>query len=220
MRIASPCDLERSGYASLRPRGIVKSEFDVRRWTFGVFCPAPCSVLPALYFRGALRNVIMAIRILVTGGPFDKEYNEHTGQLFFKDTHIGEMLRLGRSRVEVTIRTIMMVDSLEMTDTDRALIVQNCLRPQEDRIVITHGTDTMSETAAAIAHAVTGKTVVLTGAMIPYAFGSSDGLFTLGSALSFVQVLPAGVYIAMNGKCFKWDRVRKNRERGEFEEIT
>ena len=162
----------------------------------------------------------MAIRILVTGSTFDKEYNEQTGQLFFKDTHIAEMLRLGRSRVEATIRTIMMVDSLEMTETDRALIVQNCFRSQEDRIVITHGTDTMTETAAAIARAVTGKTVVLTGAMIPYAFGSSDGLFNLGSALSFVQVLPAGVYIAMNGKCFPWDRVRKNRERGEFEEIT
>ena len=144
----------------------------------------------------------MAIRILVTGGTFDKEYNEHTGELFFKDTHIAEMLRLGRSRVEVTIRTIMMVDSLDMTDTDRALIVQNCLRSEEDRIVITHGTDTMTETAAAIARNVLGKTVVLTGAMIPYAFGSSDGLFNLGSALSFVQVLPAGVYIAMNGQCF------------------
>ena len=162
----------------------------------------------------------MAIRILVAGGTFDKEYNERTGQLFFKDTHIAEMLRLGRSRVEVTIRTIMMVDSLEMTDADRALIVQNCLQSEEDHIVITHGTDTMTETAAAIARGVTGKTVVLTGAMIPYAFGSSDGLFNLGSALSFVQVLPAGVYIAMNGKCFKWDRVRKNRERSEFEEIT
>jgi len=162
----------------------------------------------------------MAIRILVTGGTFDKEYNEHTGELFFKDTHIAEMLRLGRSRVEVTIRTIMMVDSLDMTDTDRALIVQNCLRSEENRIVITHGTDTMTETAAAIARNVLGKTVVLTGAMIPYAFGSSDGLFNLGSALSFVQVLPAGVYIAMNGQCFAWDRVRKNRERGEFEEIT
>ena len=162
----------------------------------------------------------MAIRILVTGGTFDKEYNERTGELFFKDTHIAEMLRLGRSRVEVTIRTIMMVDSLDMTDTDRALIVQNCFRSQEDQIVITHGTDTMTETAAAIARNVLGKTVVLTGAMIPYAFGSSDGLFNLGSALSFVHVLPPGVYIAMNGKCFKWDRVRKNRERGEFEEIT
>ncbi len=161
----------------------------------------------------------MTIRILVTGGTFDKEYNERTGQLFFKDTHMAEMLRLGRSRVEVTIRTVMMIDSLEMTDADRALIVQNCSQSEEDRIVITHGTDTMTETAAALARAVTGKAVVLTGAMIPYAFGSSDGLFNLGSALSFVQVLPAGVYIAMNGKCFPWDRVRKNRERSEFEEI-
>jgi L-asparaginase len=161
----------------------------------------------------------MAIRILVTGGTFDKEYNERTGQLFFKDTHVVEMLRLGRSRVEVTVRTVMMIDSLEMTDPDRALIVQNCLQAEEDRLVITHGTDTMTESAAAIARQVSGKTVVLTGAMVPYAFGSSDGLFNLGSALSFAQVLPAGVYIAMNGKCFSWDRVRKNRERGEFEEI-
>src|ERR1700731_788072 len=161
----------------------------------------------------------MAIRILVTGGTFDKEYNERTGQLFFKDTHIVEMLRLGRSRDEGPICTVMKIDSPEMTDADRALIVQNCLQSEEDRIVITHGTDTMTETAAAVARAVSGKTVVLTGAMIPYAFGSSDGLFNLGSALSFVQVLPPGVYIAMNGKCFPWDRVRKNRERGEFEEI-
>ena len=161
----------------------------------------------------------MAIRILVTGGTFDKEYNERDGTLYFKDTHIGEMLRLGRSRVEVTIRTVMMIDSLEMTAADRALIVQNCLQTDEDRIVVTHGTDTMTETAAELAHAVTGKTIVLTGAMIPYAFGSSDGLFNLGSALSFVQALPPGVYIAMNGKCFPWDRVRKNRERGEFEEM-
>jgi L-asparaginase len=162
----------------------------------------------------------MAIRILVSGGTFDKEYDERTGQLFFKDTHLAEMLRLGRSRVEVTIRTVMMIDSLEMTDADRALLVQNCLRSEEDRIVITHGTDTMTETAAAIAQKVSGKTVVLTGAMIPYAFGSSDGLFNLGSALSFAQLLPAGVYVAMNGKCFPWDRVRKNRDRGEFEEVT
>jgi L-asparaginase len=161
----------------------------------------------------------MAIRILVTGGTFDKEYNERTGQLYFKDTHLAEMLQRGRCRVPVTIRTVMMVDSLEMTDADRTLVVQNCLQSTEDRIVITHGTDTMTDTAAAIARAVSGKTVVLTGAMIPWAFGSSDGLFNLGSALSFVQVLPPGVYIAMNGKCFPWDRVRKNRERGEFEEI-
>src|ERR1043165_2886560 len=162
----------------------------------------------------------MAIRILVTGGTFDKEYNERDGQLYFKDTPLAEMLRLGRSRVEVTIRTIMMIDSLQMSDADRALIVQNCLQAEEDRIVITHGTDTMTDTAAAVARAVTGKTVVLTGAIIPYAFGSSDGLFNLGSALSFAQVLPPGVYVAMNGKCFPWNRVRKNRERGEFEEIA
>ena len=129
------------------------------------------------------------------------------------------MLRLGRSRVEVAIRTVMMIDSLEMREADRALIVQNCIQSEEDRIVITHGTDTMTETAAAVARAVSGKTVVLTGAMIPYAFGSSDGLFNLGSALSFVQVLPPGVYLAMNGKCFPWNRVRKNRERGEFEAV-
>jgi L-asparaginase len=162
----------------------------------------------------------MAIRILVTGGTFDKEYDELTGQLFFKDTHIGEMLRLGRARVEVTIRTVMMIDSLDMTDADRGVIVQNCTSCAEERIVITHGTDTMADTAAAIAAAVQNKTVVLTGAMIPYAFGSSDGLFNLGSALSFVQVLPHGVYVAMNGKYFPWNRVRKNRERGEFEEIA
>jgi L-asparaginase len=161
----------------------------------------------------------MAIRLLVTGGTFDKEYNERTGQLYFKDTHVGEMLRLGRSRVDITIRTVMMIDSLDMTDADRALIVQQCLEAPEDRIVITHGTDTMTETAAAVAAAVTGKTVVLTGAMVPYAFGSSDGLFNLGSAISFAQVLPPGVYLAMNGKCFLWNRVRKNRERAEFEEI-
>ena len=159
------------------------------------------------------------IRILVTGGTFDKEYNELTGQLFFKDTHLGEMLRLGRSRVEVTIQTVMMIDSLDMTEADRSVIVEHCLQAREEQIVITHGTDTMAETAAAVARAVPGKTVVLTGAMVPYAFGSSDGLFNLGSALSFVQVLPPGVYIAMNGKCFPWNRVRKNRALGEFEEI-
>ena len=162
----------------------------------------------------------MSIRILITGGTFDKDYNELTGQLYFHDTNLPEMLRLGRSRLDVNIRTIMMVDSLQMTDADRAIIVQNCKQAEEERIVITHGTDTMVETAGAIAKEVADKTIVLTGAMIPYAFGSSDGLFNLGSALSFVQALPHGVYIAMNGKYFLWNRVRKNKERGEFEEIS
>jgi L-asparaginase len=159
----------------------------------------------------------MTVRIFVTGGTFDKEYDELHGRLFFKDTHIGEMLRLGRSRVEVSVRTLMMIDSLEMSDADRELIVSNCRQCGESRIVITHGTDTMVQTAAALATAGLGKTVVLTGAMIPYAFGSSDGLFNLGSALSFAQVLPAGVYVAMNGTAFAWDQVRKNAKTGYFE---
>jgi len=158
------------------------------------------------------------VRVFVTGGTFDKEYNELNGSLFFKDTHLPEMLRLGRSRIDVSISTLMMIDSLEMTAADRARIVDECGRATEMRILITHGTDTMVETAAALATTLPPeKTIVLTGAMIPYAFGSSDGLFNLGSALSFVQALPAGVYIAMNGRCFNWDRVRKNRNTGTFE---
>ena len=164
----------------------------------------------------------MSLRIFVTGGTFDKEYNELTGALAFKDTHLPEMLRLGRSRVDVSVRTLMMIDSLEMTDADREAIVAQCRQAAETRIVITHGTDTMIETAAALARALpphAGKTIVLTGAMIPYAFGSSDGLFNLGSALSFVQLLEPGVYLAMNGRYFRWDRVRKNRDTGTFEAV-
>jgi L-asparaginase len=160
-----------------------------------------------------------AIGIFVTGGTFDKQYNELTGALSFRETHLPEMLRLGRCRVDVTVRTLMMIDSLDMTDADRQLIVDRCREADDSRILITHGTDTMVETAAALAAAaLVGRTIVLTGAMVPYAFGSSDGLFNLGSALSFVQALPAGVYIAMNGRCFTWDRVRKNRETGFFED--
>ena len=159
------------------------------------------------------------IRIFVTGGTFDKTYDEIRGGLSFGDTHLPEMLRLGRSRVDVSVRTLMMVDSLDMTDADRDLIVRNCVECPESRIVITHGTDTMVETARAIAAGVSEKTVVLTGAMIPYAFGSSDGLFNLGSALSFAQVLAPGIYVAMNGQHFQWDRVRKNRDTGVFESL-
>jgi L-asparaginase len=161
----------------------------------------------------------MTIRVFVTGGTFDKEYDELRGTLDFEDTHLPEMLRLGRCELDVAIRTLMMVDSLDMTDDDRATIVDNCRRADEAQIVVTHGTDTMVETAQALARAITDKTIVLTGAMVPYAFGSSDGLFNLGSALSFVQVLPPGVYIAMNGKYFSWDNVRKNREVGAFEVV-
>jgi L-asparaginase len=161
----------------------------------------------------------MPIRILITGGTFDKEYDEIHGRLAFRESHLPEMLRLGRCRVDVNVRTIMMVDSLEMSDADREAIAQNCRQCDETEIVITHGTDTMVETATVLAAArLQGKTIVLTGAMIPYAFGSSDGLFNLGSALSFVQVLPPGVYVAMNGRYFTWDKVRKNRQTGVFEE--
>lgn len=161
----------------------------------------------------------MAIRILITGGTFDKAYNEITGELFFKETHMQEMLKLGRCRMEVEIRTLMMIDSLDMTDEDRALISEQCIRSEEKQIIITHGTDTMADTARFLAARVHDKTVVLTGAMIPYKFGSSDGLFNLGSAMAFVQTLDPGVYVAMNGKYFNWDNVRKNRETGRFEEI-
>ncbi len=161
----------------------------------------------------------MPIRIFITGGTFDKEYNELNGELYFKDTHMSELLDKGRCRVPVQIRTLMMVDSLEMTDGDRELIAHQCNQCEEDQIVITHGTDTMSETAAVLAKVVKGKTVVLTGAMIPIKFGSSDGLFNLGSALAFVQALPVGVYVAMNGRYFNWDNVRKNKQTGVFEEI-
>jgi L-asparaginase len=160
----------------------------------------------------------MQIRILVTGGTFDKEYDELTGNLFFRDTHVQEMLRLGRARLDLAIETAMMVDSLDMDDAGRAAIVARCRAAAERVMVVTHGTDTMVETARALAVAgLHDKTIVLTGAMVPYAFGSSDGLFNLGSALSFVQVLPSGVYIAMNGRHFHWDRVRKNRDTGVFE---
>ena len=162
----------------------------------------------------------MRIRILVTGGTFDKEYDELTGRLFFRETHLPEMLRRGRSMLDVTLETVMMIDSLDMTQADRAQIVARARDCEERAIVISHGTDTMVETAKAVAAAgLSGKTVVLTGAMVPYAFGSSDGLFNLGSALSFVQVLPADVYVAMNGQHFRWDACRKNKATGCFESL-
>ena len=161
----------------------------------------------------------MKIKIFITGGTFDKEYNEIKGELFFKDTHLPEMLNMGRCRVLVEIRTLMMIDSVDMKDDDRKIILENCKNTKEERILITHGTDTMIETAKLLAKDIQNKTIVLTGAMIPYKFGSSDGLFNLGSALAFVQTLPQGVYIAMNGKYFHWDKVRKNKDLGEFEDI-
>ena len=162
----------------------------------------------------------MPVRILVTGGTFDKEYDELQGVLYFLHSHVEEMLRRGRCHLEVAVEELMMIDSLDMTPLHRAAIVHACRTCAESHIVITHGTDTMVETAYALAADVPGKTIVLTGAMIPYAFGSSDGLFNLGSALSFVQALVPGVYVAMNGRCFAWNNVRKNRTIGVFEAIA
>ena len=161
----------------------------------------------------------MAIKILITGGTFDKEYDELNGKLFFKDTHLPEILKLGRCNLDIQIRTLMMIDSLEMQDADRELIINHCKQCDENKIVITHGTDTMHVTAQALGTANLNKTIVLTGAMVPYKFGSSDGLFNLGSALAFVQTLPKGVYVAMNGRFFNWNNVRKNKASGVFEEL-
>lgn len=160
----------------------------------------------------------MSIKIIVTGGTFDKEYNELNGKLFFRKSHLKEMLALGRSRLSVNVKTLLMIDSLRMTASHRARILKECLASKEHCIVITHGTDTMPETASLLGPKIKNKTVVLTGAMVPYKFGSSDGMFNLGSALSFAQTLPPGVYIAMNGRYFSWYNVRKNKTKGEFEE--
>lgn len=163
------------------------------------------------------------IRIFITGGTFDKEYDLLTGNLFFKETHMDELLSKGRNQVPVEITTLMMKDSLDMDFEDRMKIARACIYSNEAKIVITHGTDTMTETAKVLARQIGlglgEKTIVLTGAMIPIKFGSSDGLFNLGSALAFAQSLPAGVYVAMNGKYFKWDQVKKNRTTGIFEEV-
>jgi len=159
----------------------------------------------------------MQIQIFITGGTFDKEYNELTGNLYFRDTHLKQMLEQSRSQLDVNIRSLMMIDSLDMTDQDREIILTHCQKSTSDRIVITHGTDTMVETATYLAKQIKDKTIILTGAMIPIVFGSSDGLFNMGAALAYVQTLGHGVYIAMNGEYFDYDKVRKNRAKGLFE---
>ena len=159
------------------------------------------------------------IKIFVTGGTFDKDYDEKNGRLYFKKTHMNEILALGRSKVEVVIETLMMLDSLDMKEKDRGLIVKKCAAAIEEQIVITHGTDTMTNTAKVLGSKNLKKTIVITGAMIPYKFGTSDGLFNIASALAYVQTMPHGVYIAMNGRVFSHDKVIKNRETGIFEEI-
>lgn len=161
------------------------------------------------------------VQVFVTGGTFDKEYNFITGELYFKDTHLKEMFDRGRCTIDIDVKTLMMLDSLEMTDADREIILHSCKNANSKSIVITHGTDRIVKTAQALAVLAIDKTIILTGAMVPYAFGtSSDGFFNLGSAVAFSQSLPSGVYVVMNGRYFDWDNVRKNRKTGNFEEVN
>jgi len=159
------------------------------------------------------------IKIFATGGTFDKEFNELDGKLYFQETNLYQLLQMGRSKLDVKIETLMMIDSLDMTIEDREYIINKCKNEKTKHIIITHGTDTMVETATKLAETINNKTIILTGAMIPIKFGSSDGLFNLGSALSFVQTLKPGIYITMNGRYFHWDNVRKNKKIGIFEHI-
>ena len=161
----------------------------------------------------------MAIKIFVTGGTFDKEYNEISGELYFNNTHVREILDLGRAQVDVKIKELMLLDSLDMKNEHRDVILENCTQTKDEKIIITHGTDTMIDTAKTLANKITNKIIILTGAMIPIKFGSSDGLFNLGSALSFVQILEPGIYVTMNGRYFHWDNVKKNKKLGIFERI-
>ena len=150
------------------------------------------------------------IKIFATGGTFDKEFNEINGELFFKETHLYELLKLGRSQLNIKVETLMMIDSLKMSNTNRNYIINKCKKEKTNRIIITHGTDTMVETALLLENEIKNKTIILTGAMIPIKFGSSDGLFNLGSAMSFVQVLEPGVYITMNGRYFHYNNVQNH----------
>ena len=159
------------------------------------------------------------IQILITGGTFEKSYNHINGELFFKKTHLPEMLDRSKCRLKVKVKTLMMIDSLQMTKKDIESIINECEKCKSERIVITHGTDTMTDTARELGLKKLNKTIVLTGAMIPYKFGTSDGLFNIASALAYVQTLTKGVYVAMNGRVFTYDKVIKNKDTGIFEEI-
>jgi L-asparaginase len=161
----------------------------------------------------------VAIRIIITGGTFDKHYDEIKGSLTFKETHLPEILRFVRCTTPIEVELNQLIDSLDMQTANRLRVLESCRRAPEDRVVITHGTDTMVETAAVLGAADLGKTIVLTGAMVPYIFNNSDAVFNLGCAVTAVQLEPPGVYIAMNGRLFAWDNVRKNRDMAVFEEL-
>jgi len=161
----------------------------------------------------------MSIKLLITGGTVDKQYNPLNGELVFVKTHLPEMIEQAKNKVDIELEVLMLKDSLDMNDNDRAMILEKCNETKEERILITHGTDTMVETAQVLGKSISNKTIVLTGAMVPFSFGKTDALFNLGTALASVQILSNGVFIAMGGKIFPWDNVRKNKEIGEFENI-
>ncbi|SEH08865.1 asparaginase domain-containing protein [Candidatus Venteria ishoeyi] len=159
----------------------------------------------------------MTIKLFVTGGTIDKRYNELNGTLSLDGTQIPDMLAQGRCLADISVETILLKDSLDIHAEDRDYICTHCLRCDSTQIVITHGTDTLSETAAVLAQKVHNKTIVLLGAMIPFVFKGSDALFNLGGAITAVQCLPVGVYINMNGQIFDWDQVIKNTQKGIFQ---
>ncbi len=160
------------------------------------------------------------LKIFITGGTLDKEYRQTDGELVLTKTHVNEILSLGKCGIDISLEIIMLKDSLLMDDSDRQKILEKCLECHEQRIVITHGTDTMTETARVLGPKLAHKTVVLLGSMIPFTFRDSDAVFNMGFALAAAQTLSPGVYVAMNARIFKWDNVRKNRESGIFEELT
>jgi len=157
-----------------------------------------------------------AIRLIITGGTFDKHYDEIRGELTFRDTHLPELVRQARITVPLELEINQLVDSLQMGDEGRLRVLEACRKAPERRIVVTHGTDTMVETARLVGEAGLDKTIVLTGAMVPYKILGSDALFNLGTAFTACQLLPPGVWVAMNGRLFPWDDVRKDKSRGVF----
>jgi len=161
----------------------------------------------------------MNLRILATGGTFDKRYDPITGALGFGETHLHEIAARARVAGPLEIEVLMMIDSLEMLDEHRQRVLAACRAAPESALVVVHGTDTMVETAAVLGRATLPKTIVLTGAMVPFALADSDASFNLGAAIGFARSLPAGVWVAMNGVARPWSNVRKNRERGVFEPI-
>lgn len=161
----------------------------------------------------------MSLRIIATGGTFDKHYNELTGTLGFADSHLPQVLARTRMTIAVELELLPLLDSLDMQDVDRERVLTSCRAAAEKAIVIVHGTDTMKDTAAVLGSASLDKTIVLTGAMIPYAIANSDALFNLGCATAAAQILAPGVYVVMNGQVFTWDNVTKNRGAGVFQAL-